>query len=189
MKKIRCPWPANDSLMIAYHDTEWGVPLHDDRKIFEFIVLDTFQAGLSWRIILYKREGFRKAFTNFDPVKISRFDRKDYDRLLNDSRIIRNRAKIQATIQNAQKFLEVKKEFGTFANYLWSFVDGKPIVNKYKNLEDFPTRAELSDRVSKDLIKRGFKFAGTTITYSFLEAAGILNNHYYKCFRYNEVGI
>jgi len=173
--------------MVDYHDKEWGVPLHDDRKIFEFMVLDAFQAGLSWAIVLKKREGFRAAFDNFQPEKIAKYNMEDYERLLNDAAIIRNRAKIQATITNAQKFLEVQKEFGTFARYLWNFVAGKPIVNTYKKLEDFPTKSELSDKVSKDLLKRGFKFVGTTITYSFLEAAGLLNNHMRTCFRYKEV--
>lgn len=187
MEKYRCPWPADDQLMTDYHDKEWGVPLHDDRKIFEFIVLDAFQAGLSWKIVLHRREGFRAAFANFDPAKIAKFDMKDYERLLGDSGIIRNRAKIQATITNAQKFLEVQEEFGSFAKYLWQFVDNKPIVNNYKKLGDFPTKSDLSDLVSRDLIKRGFKFVGTTITYSFLEAAGLINNHFYKCFRYKEL--
>ncbi len=189
MEKYRCPWPSDDKLMIDYHDQEWGVPLREDRKIFEFIVLDAFQAGLSWKTILHRREGFRKAFDNFVPEKIAQYNMKDYERLLNDTSIIRNRSKIQSTITNAQKFLEVREEFGSFDKYIWEFVNGKPIVNNYKSLEDFPTKSDLSDQVSRDLIKRGFKFVGTTITYSFLEAAGLLNNHFYKCFRYKEVGI
>ncbi len=187
MEKQRCPWPGKDELMRAYHDTEWGVPLHDERKIFEFMVLDAFQAGLSWSIVLKKREGFRAALDNFSPEKIASYNMEDYERLLADTKIIRNRAKIQATITNAQKFLEVQKEFGSFDKYIWRFVDGKPIVNTYKKLEDFPTKIELSDKVSKDLLKRGFKFVGTTITYSFLEAAGLLNNHMSNCFRYSQV--
>lgn len=183
----RCPWSEVDSLMQAYHDEEWGVPLHDDRKLFEFILLDAFQAGLSWKIILHRRQGFRNAFDNFQPEKIARYTLKDYEKLLADPAIIRNKQKIQATITNAQKFLEIKKEFGSFDKYIWSFVNGKPIVNKTTKLEDFPTKSDLSDLISRGLIKRGFKFVGTTITYSFLEAAGLLNNHFFKCFRYREL--
>ncbi len=181
-----CPWADTDDLMREYHDKEWGVPLHNDRKLFEFIVLDAFQAGLSWRTVLHKRKNFALAFDNFEPKVISGYDIKKYEKLLNDSGIVRNRAKIQATITNAQKFIEVQAEFGSFDKYIWGFVDNKPIVNQNKKLEDFPTKTELSDLVSKDLVKRGFKFVGTTITYSFLEAAGLLNNHFYKCFRYSE---
>lgn len=187
MEKIRCPWPGSDSLMIAYHDEEWGIPLHDDQKLFEFIVLDAFQAGLSWKTILHKRAGFQKAFDNFDPEKIAKYGMKDYELLLGNTGIIRNRSKIQATITNAQKFLEVRDDFGSFDKYIWAFVNNKPIVNQYKSLEDLPTKSDLSDRVSWNLVKRGFKFVGTTITYSFLEAAGLLNNHFYECFRYEEV--
>ncbi len=183
----RCPWPSNDELMEKYHDTEWGVPLHDDRKLFEFIVLDAFQAGLSWKIVLHRRENFRKALDNFQPEKIALYNKKDYERLLNDSGIIRNRAKINATITNAERFLEVQKEFGSFDKYIWEFVGGKPIVNNFQKLEDFPTKNSLSDTVSKDLGKRGFKFVGTTITYSFLEAAGLLNDHLHECFRFQEL--
>ena len=189
MEKYRCPWSETDDLMRAYHDSEWGVPLHDDRKIFEFMVLDAFQAGLSWKTVLHKRKNFEKAFDNFDAEKIADYGKSDYERLLGDAGIIRNRAKIQATITNAQKFLEVQTEFGSFDRYLWNFVGGKVVVNNCKRLEDFPTKSELSDLVSKDLSKRGFKFVGTTITYSFLEAAGLLNNHFYKCFRYRELTV
>jgi DNA-3-methyladenine glycosylase I len=187
MEIIRCPWPANDELMTRYHDEEWGVPLHDDRKLFEFIVLDAFQAGLSWKIVLYKRRNFEKAFDDFEPAKIAAYTREDYERLVNDAGIIRNRAKIQATITNAQKFLEVQTEVGSFDSYIWGFVEGKPAVNQFKRLEDLPTKNELSDKVSKDLTKRGFKFVGTTITYSFLEAAGLINDHLSSCFRYKEL--
>ncbi len=189
MRRYRCPWAESDKLMEKYHDEEWGLPLHDDRKIFEFMVLDAFQAGLSWKTILHKRGGFEKAFDKFDPKIIALYRVNDYNRLLNDADIIRNRAKIQAAITNAHKFLEVQEEFGSFDRFIWSFVDNKPIVNKHKKLEDFPTKSELSDHISKDLVKRGFKFVGTTITYSFLEAAGLLNNHFYKCFRYEEVKV
>ena len=183
----RCPWSEGDDLMSNYHDKEWGVPLRDDRKIFEFMVLDAFQAGLSWKTILHKRANFEQAFDNFDPKIIANYDMRKYKQLLRDSGIIRNRAKIQATITNAQKFLEVQAEVGSFYKYIWQFVDDRPVVNNCKNLEDFPTKSELSDRISRDLVKRGFKFVGTTITYSFLEAAGLLNNHFYKCFRYSEL--
>lgn len=186
--KYRCFWSETDGLMIKYHDEEWGVPLHNDQKIFEFLVLDAFQAGLSWRTILHKRENFRKAFFDFKADIIAQFNMADYKRLLNDVGIIRNQAKIKATINNAHKFLAVQKDFGSFEKYIWSFVDNRPIVNNYKKLEEFPTKNELSDQISKDLLKKGFKFVGTTITYSFLEASGLLNNHFYKCFRFEEVG-
>lgn len=187
MRRYHCPWAESDELMEKYHDKEWGVPLHEERKIFEFMVLDAFQAGLSWKTILHKRKNFEKAFDNFEPGKIAHYNKEDYERLLVDSGIIRNRQKIQATITNAQRFLEIQAEFGSFDKYIWNFVGGVPIVNHHKRLEDFPTKSELSDIISRDLVKRGFKFVGTTITYSFLEAAGLLNNHFYKCFRYGEV--
>lgn len=151
-------------------------------------MLDAFQAGLSWRTILHKRGNFKKAFAGFKPEKISRYGSEDINRLLNNAEIIRNRAKIQATITNAQKFLEVQREFGSFDKYVWEFVDGKPIINQYKLEKDFPTKNELSDKLSQDLLKKGFRFVGATICYSFMEAAGMLNNHYYKCFRYKELG-
>ena len=173
--------------MKDYHDKEWGVPLHDDRKIFEFMVLDAFQAGLSWKTILHRRDNFRKALNNFQPEKIAHYNKEDYERLLADASIIRNRAKINSTITNAECFLEVQREFGSFDKYIWGFVDNMPIVNKHKKLEDFPTKSDLSDHISRDLVKRGFKFVGTTITYSFLEAAGLLNNHFYECFRYEQL--
>jgi DNA-3-methyladenine glycosylase I len=173
--------------MRNYHDKEWGVPLHNDRKIFEFMVLDAFQAGLSWKTVLHKRKNFERAFRNFDPGVVARFTIRDYESLLLDSGIIRNRQKIQASISNAKRFLEVQNEFDSFDKYIWGFVQNKPIVNTFKKLEDFPTKNELSDLISKDLVKRSFKFVGTTITYSFLEAAGLLNNHFYKCFRYQEI--
>lgn len=183
----RCPWSEGDELMRDYHDKEWGVPLRNDQKIFEFMVLDAFQAGLSWKTILHKRKNFEKALANFQPGKIARYGLDDYERLLNDKNIIRNRAKIQATITNAQKFLEVKDEFGSFSKYIWEFVDNKPIVNRIRDLSEFPTKNDLSDKMSSDLKKRGFKFVGSTICYSFMEAAGLLNNHFYKCFRYKEL--
>jgi DNA-3-methyladenine glycosylase I len=185
MKPIsRCPWPSDDPLMIAYHDKEWGVPLHDDQKLFEFMVLDCFQAGLSWRTVLHKRENFRKAFDNFDYRKIAKYDQQKIDSLLQDTGIIRNKAKINGTIQNAKCFLEVQKEFGSFDHYIWSFTNGKIIVNKWKNLSELPARSEISDFVSKDLVKRGFKFVGSTICYAFMQAIGMVNDHLTTCFRY-----
>jgi DNA-3-methyladenine glycosylase I len=184
--KQRCAWPT-DPLMMKYHDEEWGVPLHDDRKIFEFMLLDAFQAGLSWKTILNKRENFRKAFDNFDPVRIALYDEGKYESLLSDAGIIRNRAKIRATITNAQAFLMVQEEFGSFDKYLWSFVDYKPIINQMETLADLPARTELSDKMSRDLVKRGFKFVGSTICYAFMQAAGLVNDHVTGCFRHKEL--
>jgi DNA-3-methyladenine glycosylase I len=180
----RCPWPSNDPLMIEYHDREWGVPLHDDRKLFEFMVLDCFQAGLSWRTVLYKRENFRRAFDNFDYRKIAKYDLAKIDALLRDSGIIRNKAKINGTIQNARSFLLVKEEFGSFDNYIWKFTNGRTVFNKWRQLNEIPARSELSDQMSSDLIKRGFKFVGSTICYSFMQAVGMVNDHLVSCFRY-----
>lgn len=183
----RCGWPGENLLMIKYHDEEWGVPLHDDRKLFEFFVLDAFQAGLSWAIVLKKREGFRKAFHNFNPEKIAKYTEKDYDRLRSDENIIRNRAKIRGTIINAKKFLETKKEFGSFEKYIWQFSNGKTIKNKWKNIKELPSKSLVSDKMSEDLKKRGFKFVGSTICYAFMQASGIVNDHTINCFRYNQV--
>jgi DNA-3-methyladenine glycosylase I len=180
----RCPWPSNDPLMIAYHDHEWGVPLHDDRKLFEFMVLDCFQAGLSWRTVLHKRENFRKALDNFDFRKIAKYDQKKIDSLLQDSGIIRNNAKINGTIQNARCFLEVQKEFGTFDQYIWQFTNGQTVINKWQNLSEIPARSELSDQMSRELVKRGFKFVGSTICYAFIQAIGMVNDHLSSCFRH-----
>lgn len=176
-----CTWPGNDPLMQEYHDTEWGVPLHDDRKIFEFLVLDAFQAGLSWRTVLYKREAFRKAFAGFDPVKVAKFKPEKIEELMLDAGIIRNRAKIKATIQNAQKFLEVQKEFGTFDKYIWKFSNGETIRHRPKSNADIPASSPESDAMSKDLKKRGFGFVGTTICYAFMQAAGMVNDHLVGC--------
>jgi DNA-3-methyladenine glycosylase I len=179
-----CQWPTNDPLMIEYHDEEWGVPLHDDRKLFEFLVLDAFQAGLSWRTVLHKRENFRKAFDNFDAKKIARYEEKDFERLMADAGIIRNRAKIRGTILNARCFLEVKKEFGNFDRYIWQFTGGKTIDNRLKALGHMKSSSPESDAMSKDLIKRGFKFVGTTICYAFMQAAGMVNDHLVTCRRH-----
>ena len=174
----RCPWPT-DEMYCHYHDTEWGVPLHDDQKLFEFIVLEGAQAGLSWRIILNKRETYRKAFAQFDVEKVARFNAKKIEQLLQDPGIVRNRLKIDSTVSNARAFLDVQKEFGSFDKYLWSFVEGRPVMN---DSGTFPTRTELSDRISKDLKKRGFRFVGTTILYAYLQAVGVVNDHSADCF-------
>lgn len=187
MEKKRCEWPGNNEIMLAYHDTEWGVPLHDDRKLFEFLVLDAFQAGLSWAIVLKKREGFRKAFHNFNYKKIAKYTEKDFDRLVNDASIIRNKLKISSTITNAQKFLEVQKEFGSFDKYIWQFTKGKTIKNKIRTIKDYQAKTSESDAMSKDLLRRGFKFVGSTICYAFMQAAGMVNDHQIDCFRYIEV--
>jgi DNA-3-methyladenine glycosylase I len=173
--------------MIKYHDEEWGVPLHDDRKLFEFIILDAFQAGLSWKTILYKRKNFEKAFDNFDYNKIAKYKEAKINKLLNDAGIIRNKLKIHATINNAKAFLKVQKEFGSFDKYIWQFTGGKPMINKHKSLKDIQAKSKESDEMSKDLIGRGFKFVGSTICYAFMQAAGIVNDHIVTCHRYNEV--
>ncbi len=176
-----CDWPSHDPLMTRYHDEEWGVPLHDDQKLFEFMLLDAFQAGLSWKTVLYKRENFRKAFDGFDPVIIAAYGEEDYDRLLADEGIIRNRAKIRGSIQNARCFLEVQKEFGTFDRYIWQFTGGKTINNQCKSLKDIQATSKESDAMSKDLKSRGFKFVGSTICYAFMQAAGMVNDHLVTC--------
>ena len=183
----RCAWPGNDELMTEYHDREWGEPAHDDRLLFEYMILDAFQAGLSWRTILYKRENFRKAFKNFDPKKIAKFTKKDYERLLQDEGIVRNRAKIQAAITNAQCFLEVQQEFGSFDEYIWQFTKGKTVHNGCRKMSDIPAKTPVSDTMSKDLIQRGFKFVGSTICYSFMQAAGMVNDHTVECYRYKQI--
>jgi DNA-3-methyladenine glycosylase I len=183
----RCPWPGDDALMIEYHDTEWGLPVHDDRKLFEFMVLDSMQAGLNWSIILRKRDNFRKAFANFDPKKIARFGEKEVQKLVNDAGIIRNRAKILAVIENARQFLKVQEEFGSFDAYIWQFTAGKMIRRRCRKLGDIPATSRESDAMSKDLKARGFKFVGSTICYAFMQAAGMVNDHLVDCFRYKEV--
>lgn len=183
----RCSWAGDDPLMIQYHDSEWGVPVHDDRKLFEFMVLDAMQAGLSWRITLHKREGMRQAFANFEPDRVEQYAEDDIARLLQDPGIIRNRLKIAATISNARCFLEVKAEFGSFDRYIWGFLDSRPLVNHFHNDADVPAKTELSDRISGDLQKRGFKFVGSTITYAFMQGAGLVNDHLVSCFRHREL--
>jgi len=184
---VRCEWPTNYPLLIEYHDKEWGVPLHDDRKLFEFLLLDAFQAGLSWSIILKKRESLRRALSGFDPVKISRYNNSRIEKLLRDPGIIRNRLKIESTISNARSFLSLQKEFGSFDKYIWQFVNFKPIRNKWKTIQDIPAKSSESDEMSMDLRKRGFKFVGSTICYAFMQAAGMVNDHTINCFRYKEI--
>jgi len=188
-KKNRCNWPKDDDLYIEYHDREWGVPIYDDAKIFEFLLLETFQAGLSWITILRKRENFRKAFSNFDYRKIANYSEKKIEELKLDAGIIRNRLKIKVAKTNASAFIEVQKEFGTFSKYIWGFVDGNPIQNNLKSLNEMPANTPLSDRISKDLKTRGFKFVGTTIVYAHMQAMGIVNDHTIDCFRHKEVKI
>ncbi len=173
--------------MIAYHDEEWGVPLYNDQKLFEFLVLDAFQAGLSWRTVLHKRENFRKAFDGFNAKKIAGYNTRDVKRLMADAGIIRNKAKIEATIVNAQTFLDVTAEEGSFSNYIWQFVGGEPKVNRWKAAKDIPASTPVSDAMSKDLKARGFTFVGSTICYAFMQAAGMVNDHTIDCFRYKEV--
>lgn len=184
--RIRCAWPANDALMIAYHDEEWGVPLHDDDKLFEFLVLDAFQAGLSWRTILYKRENFRRAFDHFNARKISRYKDKKIAQLMDDAGIVRNRLKITGTVENAGRFLEVQDEFESFDRYIWQFTGYKTIVHNRKTGELPYVTSPESDAMSKDLRTRGFKFVGSTICYAFMQAAGMVNDHTLSCFRHKE---
>ncbi|HLU51398.1 MAG TPA: DNA-3-methyladenine glycosylase I [Flavobacteriaceae bacterium] len=187
MNKSRCPWCGNDPLYVAYHDTEWGVPVYDDKTLFEFLILESFQAGLSWITILRKRENFRKAFDNFDYQKIAKYTDKKLEELMQNEGIIRNRLKIQAAVTNARAFMEIQKEFGSFSNYIWGFVSGKPIQNKPASLKDIPATTPLSDQISKDLKKRGFKFMGSTVVYAHMQATGMVNDHQVDCFRYHKV--
>jgi DNA-3-methyladenine glycosylase I len=186
-EKQTCPWPANDPLLLAYHDTEWGVPIHDDRKIFEFLVLEGFQAGLSWLTILRKREHFRRAFNNFDFTKIAAYDGRKRNSLLKDAGIIRNRLKIEGAIANASAFMRVRNEFGTFDKYIWGFTGGRPIHNGFTSISEIPAHTDLSDAISKDLKKRGFKFVGSTVVYAHMQAMGLVNDHIVSCFRYKEL--
>ena len=183
----RCSWCLSHPLMTAYHDTEWGVPLHDDRKLYEFLVLDAAQAGLSWQTVLLKRENYRRAFDNFDPAKVARYGDHDIARLLADAGIIRNRLKVQSATVNARCFLAVQEEFGAFDRYIWQFTGGKTQVNRFRSLGEIPAHTVESDAMSKDLRKRGFKFVGTTICYAFMQAAGMVNDHLVSCFRHCEV--
>jgi DNA-3-methyladenine glycosylase I len=180
----RCPWCLGFEQYIQYHDEEWGVPVHDDKIHFEFLILEGAQAGLSWSTILKKREGYRKAFAYFDPVKVAKFSTHRLEQLLLNPDIVRNRLKIYAAVSNAKKFLEVQKEFGTFDKYIWNFVNNKPIVNQWKSLVEVPPTSKESDALSKDLIKRGFKFVGSTVIYAHMQACGLVNDHLVSCFRY-----
>lgn len=180
----RCPWCEADELYIRYHDEEWGVPVHNDNKHFEFLVLESAQAGLSWITILRKRENYRKAYDGFDPIKVAQYDEEKVEELSKNTGIIRNRRKIESSINNAKRFIEIQKEFGSFDNYIWSFLDHKPIRNHWNTLEEVPSNTKLSDIITKDLKKRGFKFLGPTIVYSYMQATGLVNDHLIKCFKY-----
>jgi len=181
--KVRCGWCLGDPIYVAYHDKEWGTPVHDDKVLFEFLVLESFQAGLSWLTILKKRENFRKAFADFDVKKVAKYDEKKYEALMQDAGIIRNQLKIRAAINNAQRFMEVQKEFGSFDKYVWSFVGGKPLKNKLKTLKDIQPKTKISDAMSADMGKRGFKFRGSTICYAFMQAVGMVDDHLETCWR------
>jgi len=183
----RCSWGINDPLMKEYHDTEWGIPVHDDRLLFEFLVLESAQAGLSWITVLKKRDNYRQAFDNFDPSKIANYDEKKIDELMNNEGIIRNRRKILASISNAKAVLKIQKEFGSFDKYIWQFVGGKPIQNNWKTIEDIPAFTTESQAMSKDLKKRGFKFVGPTICYAFMQAVGLVNDHIEGCFFHKKI--
>lgn len=185
--KRRCSWAINDSLMIRYHDEEWGVPVHDEIKHFEFLVLESAQAGLSWLTILKRRENYRRAFNNFNPDIIAAYNENKIDQLLNDPGIIRNRRKILAAVNNANKFLEIQNEFHSFDAYIWKFVNKKPVINEWKHISDIPATTELSDIIAKDMKKRGFQFIGSTIIYAHLQAIGLVNDHLVDCFRYHEI--
>lgn len=185
-EKFRCPWCLKFDQYIQYHDEEWGVPVHDDRKHFEFLILEGAQAGLSWSTVLKKREGYRKNFADFDPAKVARFSPTKIEKILSDPGIVRNKLKVHAAVNNAQRFLEVQKEFGAFDNYIWAFVKGKPIVNRWKSGQ-VPATTKESDALSKDLIKRGFKFVGSTVIYAHMQACGLVNDHLVECFRHKEL--
>lgn len=186
-KKIRCPWCLGNEIYEEYHDKEWGVPVHDDRVHFEFLILEGAQAGLNWLTILKKRENYRVAYEEFDPKKVAKFDEDKIEELLNNSGIVRNKLKVRSSVNNAKLFLQIQQEFGSFDKYIWNFVNYKPVVNIFKNIKELPATSELSDRVSKDLKNRGFKFVGSTIIYAHLQATGIINDHLVDCFRYEEI--
>jgi len=185
--KRRCPWCLGSDLYRRYHDEEWGVPVHDDRKLFEFLTLEGAQAGLSWSTILAKRENYRRAFARFDPVKVARFGPRDAKRLMGDAGIVRNRLKIDSTISNARAFIAVRRELGTFDAYLWGFVDGRPLQNRRRSMKDVPARTDISDAISKDLKQRGFRFVGSTIVYALMQAVGLVNDHLVNCYRHAQL--
>lgn len=186
--KTRCPWCGDDQLYVSYHDKEWGVPVHDDRLLFEFLVLEGAQAGLSWLTVLRKRENYRKAFDNFEIARVAKYGQRDIDRLLLDPGIIRNCLKIESAIKNAQGVLAIQKEYGTFDAFLWRYVNGKPLQNSWKSMANLPATSAASDQMSKDLKKRGFNFVGSTICYSLMQAVGMVNDHLVECYRYKENG-
>ncbi len=189
MNKKRCEWVNNkNNLYIKYHDEEWGVPVHDDRKLFEMLILEGAQAGLSWETVLKKRENYKKTFDNFDPEKIAKYSQKKEEELLQNAGIIRNKLKVKSAIQNAKVFIEIQKEYGSFDVYIWNFVDNNPIRNCFKNASEIPVKTELSDTISKELEKKGMNFVGSTIIYAFIEAVGIVNDHVISCYRYSEAG-
>jgi DNA-3-methyladenine glycosylase I len=188
-KRSRCAWPGSDPLYVAYHDREWGVPVHDDRLLFEFLTLEGAQAGLSWITILRKREAYRKAFAGFDPLAVARFDRAKVARLLANEGIVRNRLKVESAITNARAFLKIQEEFGSFDAYQWRFVGGLPIRNAWKRIRDIPASTPVSDAMSRDLKKRGFRFVGSTICYAHMQAVGMVNDHTVDCFRWKELGV
>lgn len=183
----RCAWCGNDELYVKYHDEEWGVPVFDDRKQFEFLVLESAQAGLSWLTILKKRQSYRKAYDGFDPIKVAKFDERKVEELMNFDGIIRNERKIRASINNAKRFIEIQKEFGSFSKYIWRFVDYKPIINSWQSESEIPAKTKLSEEISKDLRNRGFEFLGPIIIYSHLQATGLVNDHIVDCFRYKQI--
>lgn len=187
MTKHKCGWCVGDALYETYHDKEWGIPVKNDDTLFEFLVLETFQAGLSWITILKKRDNFRAAFNDFDYKKIAKYNQNKIDTLLQDKGIVRNKLKVNATVSNAQNFIKIQEEFGSFSTYIWAFVDNKPIKNKVVNYKAAPANTAISDALSKDLKKRGFKFVGSTVMYAFMQAIGMVNDHEIDCFRYNEV--
>jgi DNA-3-methyladenine glycosylase I len=187
MERVRCGWSVSDPLYVSYHDEEWGVPVYDDRRLFEFLTLEGAQAGLSWITILRKRENYRAAFDQFDPVRVAQYDEAKVAELLTNPGIVRNRLKVNSTVNNARRFLEVQGEFGTFSAYIWGFVDGKPIQNQWRSLSEIPAETAESKRMSKDLARRGFKFVGSTICYAFMQACGLVNDHTTECFRHDEV--
>ncbi len=184
---IRCAWSGSDPLYVSYHDEEWGVPVYDDQRLFEFLILEGAQAGLSWLTILRKRDAYRRAFKGFDPQRVARFGARDVERLLADPGIVRNRLKIESAIKNARAFLAVQEQRGSFSDYQWSFVDGRPIVNQFRSLKEIPPRSAVSDALSKDLKKRGFSFVGSTIMYAHMQAVGMVNDHIVDCFRYGKI--
>jgi DNA-3-methyladenine glycosylase I len=186
-EKVRCGWAGDDETYVSYHDREWGVPVYDDQRLFEFLVLEGAQAGLSWITILRKREAYRKAFADFDPEKVARFNEKKIEALMQDAGIVRNRLKIESAVKNAKAFLKLQEERGSFSDYQWAFVDGKPLQNRYPSLKQIPARTPISDAFSKDLKKRGFNFVGSTIIYAHMQAVGMVNDHIDACFRQGPV--